>query len=62
MITEIKIMFLLWTLLTGTLFFLIYKDIGLFLKVKLILTLMFIWFMLLLVNVFLIVGYCLIYV
>lgn len=62
MITAIKIMFLLWTLLTGTLFFLIYKDIGLFLKVKLILTLMFIWFMLLLVNVFLIVGYCLIYV
>jgi len=62
MITAIKIMFLLWTLLTGTLFFLIYKDIGLFLKVKLILTLMFIWSMLLLVNVFLIVGYCLIYV
>lgn len=62
MITAIKIIFLFWIVLTGILLFVIYKDIGIFLKVKLILTLMFMWFVLLLVNVFLIVGYCLIYV
>lgn len=62
MITAIKIIFLFWIVLTGILLFVIYKDIGIFLKVKLILTLVFMWFVLLLVNVFLIVGYCLIYV
>lgn len=58
MITVIKIIFLLWVLLTGALLFLIYKDIGIFLKAKLILTLMFVWGMLLLVDIFLIVEYC----
>lgn len=61
MITIIKIIFLLWVLLTVALLFLIYKDIGIFLKAKLILTLMFVWGMLLLVDIFLIVEYCLIY-
>lgn len=61
MITAIKIIFLFWIVLTGILPFVIYKDIGIFLKAKLILTLMFVWGMLLLVDIFLIVEYCLIY-
>lgn len=61
MITAIKIIFLFWIVLTGILLFVIYKDIGIFLKAKLILTLMFVWGMLLLVDIFLIVEYCLIY-
>ena len=61
MITAIKIIFLFWIVLTGILLFVIYKDIGIFLKVELILTLMFVWGMLLLVDIFLIVEYCLIY-
>ena len=59
MITAIKIIFLFWIVLTGILLFVIYKDIGIFLKVELILTLMFVWGMLLLVDIFLIVEYCL---
>lgn len=58
MITAIKIIFLFWIVLTGILLFVIYKDIGIFLKAKLILTLMFVWGMLLLVDIFLIVEYC----
>lgn len=61
MITVIKIIFLFWIVLTGILLFVIYKDIGIFLKAKLILTLMFVWGMLLLIDIFLIVEYCLIY-
>lgn len=61
MITAIKIIFLFWIVLTGILLFVIYKDIGIFLKAKLILTLMFVWGMLLLIDIFLIVEYCLIY-